>query len=93
MFYKSAFWAIFSLPNAFILTPFIVKSFRKAGVDWKSTYFILKITHLGRYLEVQRFAKPPPKFSLCTDCPFPQEKSGDGRVMGAVHRLPKFKFV
>ena len=34
MFNKTAFYAIFSLPNGFTETPFIVKSFMKAyGVD------------------------------------------------------------
>ena len=30
------------------------------GLAWKSTYF-LKVTHYGRDLVVQRFAKPWPK--------------------------------
>ena len=36
----------FQFAQRFYLNTISVKSFRKAeGVDWKSTYFILKITH------------------------------------------------
>ena len=64
MFNKTAFKAIFSLPYAFMSTPLIVNSFIKAyKVDKKSIY-LLKTTHKGRDLEVQRLPKPRSKLDF-----------------------------